>query len=75
VVLLGIDLKKQGHHNHWHKFNRWSTSAKKYELFQYDFIHIKDKLQDWPWRVEVLNASEGSALDVFPKVGLRELTC
>lgn len=72
IVLLGYDMKLgEGGRTNWHKQHRRGTPRGHYDLFRRAFRplpKILDRLG-----VTVLNATPGSALDVFPMVDLESL--
>lgn len=73
IVLLGFDLQEvDGRHN-WHMDHPHADRAKfnPYERFRQPFPDIARDLEELG--VECLNATPGSALDVFPIVTLGEV--
>lgn len=76
IVLLGYDMKagpKVGawHRNNWHNDHKRHTPAGHYDLYRQSFKKVPPILQRLG--VEVLNATPGSALDVFPKVSIESV--
>jgi len=69
IILLGFDMRvTEGKHN-YHTHYRHRPNDKVYDRFQAHFERIYKELNG----VEVLNATPGSKLKFFPKVGLHEV--
>lgn len=85
VVLLGFDFKTDRKHglregHNWHDFHN-QKAAPAQDIYETKFLkgfkciaRDLEKLNNGGWhrKVEILNATPGSALDVFPRVSLGE---
>ena len=73
IVLLGFDMRKNGDQWNWHNdyAPRRRSGEGPYPRFLGPFPHIARDLKQQD--VECLDASPGSALDVFPQVKLEDL--
>lgn len=72
INLLGFDMKPHNGETHWHNhYGKFRTSGK----------HFNDFLLPWhtiardakKWGIEILNVNPDSAIDVFPKVNLKDV--
>lgn len=67
IVLLGFDMKMEGGKHNWHSFHKHAPRNTIYQnLFLPPFDQIAKDAEKYG--IEILNATTGSALDVFPKV-------
>lgn len=74
IVLLGFDLKLgEGGKSNWHDKNISANTERTYKQFIYHNEQLALRLKkDFP-NVEVLNATPGSALTVFPTTTLEDV--
>ena len=73
IILLGYDMKvgKDGEHN-WHKDHKRKVPAQVYKnQFMGGYLSLPAPLKERG--IEVLNATPGSELEVFPKVNIEEI--
>lgn len=64
IVLFGFDMRRVGDRNNWHKDHKDGPNKNPYERFLAPFPAIARDLEKLG--VECINATPGSALDVFP---------
>jgi hypothetical protein len=80
IYLLGFDMKpmpieednEQKEAHNWHKEYPTIPSKEVYGLFKEQFQYVK---RDWTEKfshVPIINVTDDSALDIFPKVGTKE---
>lgn len=73
IYLLGFDMKlsKDGKSN-WHDRSMDKPNGQVYRRFIADFYYVAvDLLKKFPGR-EIINVTDDSGLDMFPKVGTKE---
>lgn len=75
VVLLGFDMHSDGANHNWHKEHKSKganiPSYNPYERFMKPFPQIKKEAD--ALGMEILNATVGSALTVFPMVNIKDV--
>jgi uncharacterized Rossmann fold enzyme len=72
VILLGYDMAPNGKKFNWHEYSNPHNSDELYERFKEAF---QDVVRDWKIKFadrEIINVTDKSELQGFPKVGLRE---
>lgn len=69
IALVGVDMKRDGNRTHWHD-GHGADSVDYAAVMAPHFETLKPALEER--RIEVFNASPGSALEAFPKVSLEE---
>jgi len=70
VFLLGFDMAMGKDGPNWHDHQLQEVTPASYDRFRSQFAYVKRDLERlWPTR-EVINVTDGSRLDVFPKVSV-----
>ncbi len=73
IFLLGFDMRRseQGNNN-WHNKSRISPSKKAYKKFLVGFSRLKAALEKSNFECEIVNVTDDSNLDLFPKIKCKE---
>lgn len=71
ILLLGFDMVVHPEGTHWHNLYGKQTPPNSFKRFMRNFPKIAEDAKKL--KVEILNVSPTSALDVFPKVALKDV--
>ena len=71
IILLGYDMRKIDGKKNWHQDHKTHQDLAPFKRFLKPFLRIAEDLEKLG--VECLNATEGSAINVFPFVKLEEV--
>jgi len=72
IILLGYDMKRTYDRKNWNPHQSEKTNQNPYEHQGATLPHMWNAIQN-KTDVQVLNATEGSAIDCFPKVKLEDV--
>lgn len=74
IILLGFDMHSDGINHNWHKEHKGrsisNSNFNPYERFLKPFKQIKEEADNLG--LEILNATVGSALTIFPMVNIKD---
>ncbi len=72
VYLLGYDLKKRDGKNNWHDLGLDNPSDSRYQRFLHGFSYLKQGIDEKFPEAKIINVTDDSDLDLFPKEGVDE---
>ena len=71
IVLLGYDMRRVGGRKNWKRHEKENTNQNPYHYMLVGFAQIAREIKKF--RCDIINATPGSAIDVFQKRKLKDL--